>query len=154
MKLTKRQKEVIEYVTYDGKGVSSETAQTVSGGDYDVAINLLKKHVFNMRKHQWRELFWLRQENETPTGFDATKFIMIYGSPDLSNGRNFAILKTTQELNWHKIVVPALRRLVKNHLHFSEWYIEGSSQLDYDSKANMSFDFDGTDFVKVNKDTD
>lgn len=78
-------------------------------------------------------------------------YVLVYGEFDNPAGVG-AVLKLPYRNNWHKRILPAVRRLVKRlghkkHKLLHNYYLDGTEQAIYDNKNYPTYSFDGKDFV-------
>lgn len=84
MKITKRQREVLDHLSLRG-AVSRETASDVFGGDSAVADNLAANAVINKRyEAQHGSLYWIRGDGEAATGVNVPAGFVVILHKDLT----------------------------------------------------------------------
>jgi hypothetical protein len=73
----------------------------------------------------------------------------VYGSFEVSNtdGSNFFVCRVPNKINWHKKVLPAVKKLVRKIIHnkskkLPDFYFEGVDSTDDNWKTSKSRNFE------------
>ncbi len=155
--LTKRQREVLEFYSTN---TTSETACAPFGIDFQVSVNLARLGILNSKYNSYHGVvFWIRQTDEEQSGYYETLIFSVYGSFQMPNKENFFICRVKDRCDWTKIVVPALKRLVKKleiikpkvrgEISRTDWWTDSVHHSVWENPAHVRFDFNGIEFIEL-----
>ena len=114
-------------------------------------LYLIGRKTYTMRGGVW--FLEVRPRAKRPAYRSGT----LYGAFTVAHtGHNFVVWKTPGAVNWHKVVVPALRRLVREITGQpstrTEWWVDGLEVGEFDRlRGPAKYELQGGRFVMVHK---